>query len=237
VVKYLVSKGANVNARGVLGETPLLAAVSAVVSRASEEHLIVEIVKYLISKGANPKVRDEEGKTILHRAAEEGNLELVKYLVSKGFDVSARDKNGYTPLFSAAERSLKVLKYLVSKGGDINVRNKYGLSLLHGAAAALNLEVVKYLISKGLDVNAKDKYYGATPLHMALAMSDKEHVVNLRKFAGKIVREEDIRRKRFEVVKYLVSKGARVDERAIRYAKELGDTEIVRYLESFLKKK
>ena len=91
LVKQLISKGADVNAKDELEMTPLEAAV---------EKGNLSIVKYLVAKGAdvNSKNKLMFGWTPLHFAAER-SLEVVKYLVSKGADVNAKDENGQTPLF------------------------------------------------------------------------------------------------------------------------------------------
>ena len=93
IVKYLVSRGAYVNAKRkeepFMGKTVLMYAA---------ESGNIETVKYLVSLGADVKAKTNKGTTVLMFAAQSGNIETVKYLVSLGADVKAKDKDGKTAL-------------------------------------------------------------------------------------------------------------------------------------------
>lgn len=181
-VKYLVSKGANVNARNNAGETPLhCAAYNGHIEIAgyllsegadidardkngsSPFHDVIKISKvkmarYLATQGANIDTKDDYGKTPIHDATTLGNMEIVRYLVSQGVDVNAKDKRGYSPIHDAATMGhLDILKHLVSQGVEINAKDNNGNSPLHIAARTGDFEIVKYLVSQGADVNVKNK--------------------------------------------------------------------------------
>lgn len=113
IVKLLLSKGADVNAKdkAVYGGTALMAA-------ANRGH--TEIVKLLLSKGADVNAKDEAGGTALMAAAGNGNTEIVNLLLSKGADVNAKDKNGYTALMAATIRGhTEILKLFKDAGADL----------------------------------------------------------------------------------------------------------------------
>ena len=57
IVEYLISKGANIEAKGEIEMTPLHYACQ-------EGHL--PIVEYLISKGANIDAQDGDGSSLIH---------------------------------------------------------------------------------------------------------------------------------------------------------------------------
>jgi len=155
VVKYLESKGSDINHRNKFENTPLILAARA-------GHL--EVVKYLESKGLDINHKNNAEDTPLSLAAFNGHLEVVKYLESKGSDINIRDNDGDTPLSQAAPYGhLEVVKYLESKSSDINHRNNNGNTPLSIAAWNGQLEVVKYLESKGSDINHRNNY-GRTPL-------------------------------------------------------------------------
>ena len=79
-VEYLVSMGANVNARDENGDTPLM--------HASHIPGNLDTVKCLVSLGANVNAKDYCHVTPLMAASYVvGNLDTVKYLVSMGADV------------------------------------------------------------------------------------------------------------------------------------------------------
>lgn len=75
-VKYLVEKGADMNAKNIDGQTSLMKA-----SRFG--HL--NIVKYLVEKGADVNAKDTAGQTVLRHAAYlKNNEQFIDYLKSQG---------------------------------------------------------------------------------------------------------------------------------------------------------
>ncbi|XP_046558389.1 kinase D-interacting substrate of 220 kDa-like [Haliotis rubra] len=89
MVKYILSmEGMGVNDKGTDGTTP-------VVSAAWRGHK--DVVEFLVSLGADMSVVDDLGETILHWAAQGGNVEMVKYILSQNIvDVDTRSKMGQT---------------------------------------------------------------------------------------------------------------------------------------------
>jgi hypothetical protein len=141
-VKFLVSKGSDVNAKGKNGKTPLHSAVCC----QDKKDVCVELAELLVSEGADVNAKDDSGYTALHYAvyynfAYRGvnceNFDVVKFLVSKGADVNAKNDKGDTPLHYAAsyyrepekqQRKEEIYKYLVSEGADENAKNNEGFS-------------------------------------------------------------------------------------------------------------
>ncbi len=61
-----------------------------------------------------------EGRTLLMKAAFEGDLQLVISLLREGSDVNARDKDGDTALMFAAYRGhYLIVKTLLAHGADV----------------------------------------------------------------------------------------------------------------------
>ena len=60
--------------------------------------------------------------TVLHEAAEEGDVAAVRTLIEVGgMDVDTVDGDGWTPLhYAADQKKLEVVTYLVEKGADVN---------------------------------------------------------------------------------------------------------------------
>ncbi|MHB9146875.1 MAG: ankyrin repeat domain-containing protein [Candidatus Amoebophilus sp.] len=211
-VKYLLEKGADIQAKDIHRRTPLHCAC---------EKGDLELVKYLLlEKGANIHATDEEGGTPLLCACDKGHLEVVKYLVEKGADVNDKEDNDNTSLHYAAwQGHLEVVKYLVEKGADIHTTDQYRDTPLLCACDNDQLEVVKYLIEKGADVNAKGQY-GQTTLHWACRQGYLEAVKYLVEKGANIHATDNsgntplnwaCRQGYLEAVKYLVEKGADVN--------------------------
>lgn len=58
-----------------------------------------------LSNGANPNLADKNKYTLLHKAAETGNLKVVELLLRKGAAINITDINGNTPLSIAKTKS------------------------------------------------------------------------------------------------------------------------------------
>jgi len=141
LVKKLVARGANVNARmtkkpnlnntrlNEMGATPfLLAALTDDVA----------LMKLLAASGADPALKNADNSTPLMVAAglasrspgedpgtESETLAAVQLLLEMGADINAVDNNGETAMHSAAYKNLpKVVKLLAAKGANIEIWNK-----------------------------------------------------------------------------------------------------------------
>jgi ankyrin repeat protein len=61
--EFLLSHGSRVNATGSAGETPLMEACQADLTRRGTEGVRLQIVRKLLSFGANPAIKDSEGRS------------------------------------------------------------------------------------------------------------------------------------------------------------------------------
>jgi ankyrin repeat protein len=103
----LLTKGANVNGRGMHSATPIMSA-------ARGGHLT--LVKQLIAQGADVNSHNDSGSTLMW-AVDSGNEELVSYLLQNGADFRWTNALGSTALDFAREqkktnivRTLEALK-------------------------------------------------------------------------------------------------------------------------------
>ncbi len=80
--------------------------------------------------------RDLQGRTLLMKAAKNGDLKLVENLIYSGAVIDAQDNDGWTALMFAARFStnVNVTKTLIRNGADTETRNNYGISALRLAA-------------------------------------------------------------------------------------------------------
>ena len=70
------------------------------------------------------------GFTVLHVAAEKGNLEIVQYLVEHGADVKAKNTYETTVLhYGAGSGNMKLVQWLVKQGADVKAKDKNDFSI------------------------------------------------------------------------------------------------------------
>jgi ankyrin repeat protein len=138
IAEYLLTHGADVNAKTVSGFTPLMAAV---VNRKAK------LTTLLVTKGAEVKAVDREhGASVLHMAAAGGDPTIIEFLLSKGADVECRENDGWTPLHTAAYKGhLAVVKALIAGGARVDAKAFDGTTPLRAAELGYQKDVVEYL--------------------------------------------------------------------------------------------
>ena len=111
---------------------------------------------------------DAEGRTPLHRAAENGSFYAVNDLLKDGADPNVRDAEGIAPLHAAADNldAPETVQVLIVAGADPNARDADGQTPLHYAVGADQARSVEALIQANANVDSQDKD-GQTPLHYA----------------------------------------------------------------------
>lgn len=85
----------------------------------------------------DPDERDASGKTLLMRAAKEGNEWELKQLLESHANVNLKDSDGWTALMYAVRYSgsLECVEKLLEAGADVTEKNTYGFSALVLAAS------------------------------------------------------------------------------------------------------
>jgi len=143
MVRLLIEKGADINAKNNDEETPLHRAVW-------QSNL--DVIRLLIEKGATVNAKGNGGRIPLHEAAFKGNPEVVRLLIEKGATVNAKDSEGKTPLYWAATAINgipDIIRLLIEKGADVNAKNNNGITPLYVAKVNKHIAVADYLRSKG----------------------------------------------------------------------------------------
>lgn len=152
MVKYLVSKSFDINARNRDNQTPLLVA-------ALYNH--IEIVRYLLKMGADIDAKTEYNVTSLNMAALEGNKEMFNLLLKSGATVfhpeenssdlithSIDGENEETPLTYAVRANMTtIVKLLIEAASRVKAKD------LKQACMEGNLEIVELLIEAGAVVD------------------------------------------------------------------------------------
>lgn len=115
--------------------------------------------------------KDCSGRTVLHYAAQRGNIRVVEYILGLGdiVDVNLLDCDGRSALSYAAEAKRgEVIDMLHLRGSSVRDPDFRGRTPLHHAARRGNLAAVEKLVSLGSseDVWLED-HKGATALQLA----------------------------------------------------------------------
>jgi cytohesin len=159
----------------------------------------------LLTKESSVDVRLLLQRTALHVAAERGNDEIVRRMLDLGANHSLMDYRNDTPLHLAAGAgAVRIVESLLASGAIASAKNTFKESPLHalcsggGAASAEDRKIIlSMLLDVGCGIDDQDST-GRTPLWMAAgAYSDKD--------------VEAVTAAKVEVVKMLLSKGARRD--------------------------
>ena len=164
VVQCLLRHGADVNAPGLWGRTPLLFA---------SYWGRLEVVRWLIEHGAdvNAKTSDDQ-ETSLHLAATRGHFEIVRTLFKHNADINARGISGETPLHYASYYGhVDTVRFLLTHSADPHARNIFQQTSLHDASSSGHVDIARLLLEHGAEVDAEEQH-GRTSYQIAL---DKGH--------------------------------------------------------------
>lgn len=112
----------------------------------------LELPKETISERTieNPDEADSFGRTLLMKAAQNGNNWEIKSLLASGADVNLKDNDGWTALMYAIryQQNISIVETLINAGAKIKVKNKYDLSpLILAASYNGNPEITKKILS------------------------------------------------------------------------------------------
>lgn len=126
---------------------------------------------------------------------------------------------------------------LIADGASLESRNSKGWTPLIIATESTNTEMVKLLIEKGADVNAKSaSTNGSTVLCFATHSDDPEFIdlflqhradINARSRNGVTALFSGVMSQKKRAVQFLISKGAKIDQLALRYDEVSADGEIM----------
>lgn len=77
---------------------------------------------------------DIGNRTLLHTAADYGQVKCIEFLITKGANINAKDKHGITPLLNAIfEGHTEAVKVLLEKGASKDGKSPAGESYIECA--------------------------------------------------------------------------------------------------------
>jgi ankyrin repeat protein len=211
VVEFLVSKGANVNARNSSGATPLYLAKGfgrkEVVEFLTKHGGSAEIIKPkpTVIKPPSKDIKlptESSGKSIvgspvpvgfpLIEAIKATNIGKVELLLKTDANlVKVPDNTSMAPIHYAAELgNLAIVELLAKNGADLNSKTDKGWTPLHFAVMRSHTNVVKFLLENKVDVNQQTTA-GITPLMLASGLAYNPEIVKLLLQSGANVNLKD----------------------------------------------
>lgn len=259
IIRLLLARGANIEAKGKSESTPLVEAigqgrlniikllvdngvnVNAISddSRPLELAIVLgnpEIIKILIDAQADLEAKDLNGKTALLKAVDDENMPIVKLLLEHGANINTQADKGQAPLHIAAKKgNITILQLLLTKKATIDIQTADGATPLFFATAT-NIDCVDLLLKNGADPNANSRF--GTPFAQAV-LSGNEKLIHLFLNTGKIDPDtvtimlyEAIAKKHGGVVKLLLESGADPDAKNVVSANPTGRTPLHEAIDS-----
>ncbi|TMW69244.1 hypothetical protein Poli38472_001400 [Pythium oligandrum] len=159
-VRLLLAHGADVNAIGEEGKTPLLSAC--------KESYRLSIIRLLLAHGADVNAKDQNGVSPLHLSVYQ-NIEVVRELLScradaNAVDIVLLDEQHFTTLDNLG--TLKMVEELLAHGAHVNAVDKDGNTVLRTACEYSRIQLITTLLRVGVDPYHADQD-GNTLLHLA----------------------------------------------------------------------
>ena len=151
VANFLIDKGANVNAKGMLGGTPLL-------WMRKDKDESFDLVQRLIAKGADVNAANEYEWTVLCSVAFSGNTRVARLLIDHGADVNYRWTAGSLLQMAINLDANEEMAKLLVESGARPQGFSFGNTELHLAAMKGLSGLVPLLVKLGADVNAVNEY-------------------------------------------------------------------------------
>ncbi|MEW6527858.1 MAG: ankyrin repeat domain-containing protein [Spirochaetota bacterium] len=190
-MKFLISKGANINQVDNFGNIPLAYCLWS-----------YDLSKMYIDNGANINNVNKEGYPLLFMALLEGENNVIVYLINNSkLKIQVCNKKGENAIiwYSYCGYDCYILDKLLMKGLELNSISKNGVNALIASVIVSyrfkekninkNYRYITHLIHKGININHQDKL-GNTALHYAVI---RERPIELLSLLLKYGARKDIR--------------------------------------------
>ena len=186
IVKKLIDRKVDINARDNLGNTPLVIAV---------RHDDPKMTALLLSNDADYQINNKREVNAVDLAQTRAEPSVLKAFRDKGIKISKEQKLSTNVSIKDFEKSIRqssslykgwpilsiacllgeedIARQLIRQGAKVNAADSSGYTALHRASAKDQVKTVDLLLGAGADINAKNEK-GETALYLAAeAGSDK----------------------------------------------------------------
>ena len=134
---------------------------------AIEQNTLDECIELMRREPKLAGYRDRgEGDSLLHFAAQIGQLRLVEGMLEAKVPVNASGRDLRRPLHVTSD--VETARLLLDRGASVHVLDTEGARPLHRAVETGNIELVRLLVSRGADVKVMDRYGCASLEHAVL---------------------------------------------------------------------
>lgn len=158
------------------------------VSTGNLEKLENLVKQFSLTSFNSLSLEENEDINLLVTALRHNHIRIAEFLVGKGVNI---DNIFIQDCINVSDPNEKVLQFLIRNGIDIDQIDERDAdntqTLLHRASRDGNIKLAEVLLNNGADIDKRDGYEGCAPLHFAVEGGS------------------------FEVVSYLVGRGANVD--------------------------
>ena len=178
IAQKLILGGANVNAQGDGGATPLMYAI-----RGGQKEMVELLLK---TKGININLQDDNKLTALHYSilVPESRHDIFAILIKGGADGDILDANGKTVLMYLVEKDdLKAIPLLVKSGINIDATGtEEGITALMLSIFRDKIKTVKLLLKLKADPNVLSTKNKFSALQLAQHKKQKAMIAILKKY-------------------------------------------------------
>lgn len=183
LVKFLLSKGGNVNIPDNFGRTPLH---TVFLYRLIDTNMI----SLLLEKGAKINAVDDLEKTPLHYCVRLCDEKHIVFLIKKGASIDKADSEGDTALHQAIvadpKYSMPIISLLIKLGASLDLENKKGETPLLLAVKKDHPEAIKKLLEAGADPNKQNRLGDS-----AISLVNSTEDIHLKKLFKEIIVPND----------------------------------------------
>lgn len=192
ILKALIDRGLEVNAKDWQGRTPLHHVFRPDLAILDEDNIQDEdqlrCMQILIDAKIEVTCEDDFGKSAIFLATERGSAVAVKLLLDNGANVNTQDRSGYSLLCIALlNRRKNSTVVLLEAGADANAKEPDGDHVLTRAILIGDTAIIELLLAKGADPTAVDVTDGSNDsmLHVAVVSRSADNIAVAKIFLEK----------------------------------------------------
>lgn len=140
-------------------------------------------------------------------------------------------------LQAVMQNRMNLIPYLTNQGANIHQNEEFALKL---AIAEDRFDLVDFLVSHGANINIITRYpdsqYRFTPLVMSITYGDLQMTNYLLRHGADPNLEDGhaldlaVKKDRLDMVRLLVTSGAKIKPEMIEYAREFSDRDVLKFL-------